>query len=132
MTVYQQQIINRLLLSPVDSELSIADIRLSYRLNEASVNQAPKARIKGKKRGKEFHLMTFNAKKSTDRDGDKLHYQWKVKSGKALLFKANSKKVLMFPLSPGKLVLQLQVNDGTANSAITEKTIWIAKGQRKH
>jgi len=120
------EIINRLLLSPVEADLPIADIRLSYRLSEAEVNQAPKAVIKSRKRGKVGRFMTLNAKFSTDADGDPLQYQWKVKSGKATIFQSRSRsKATVLPLTTDDLVIELEVNDGTANSRVVEKTIKI-------
>jgi len=120
------EIINRLLLSPVEADLPIADIRLSYRLSEAEVNQAPKAVIKSRKRGKVGRFMRLNAKFSTDADGDSLQYQWKVKSGKATIFQSRSRsKATVLPLTTDDLVIELQVNDGTANSIVVEKTIKI-------
>lgn len=124
------EIINRLLLSPVDSNLEIADIRLSYRLSEAELNHAPTARIKSRKRGRVGRYMTLNAKFSKDVDGDSLTYQWKVKSGKATIFQSRFRsKATVLPLTTDDLVIELQVNDGTANSKVVEKTIKV-KGKR--
>ncbi len=120
------EIINRLLLSPVDPDLAIADIRLSYRLTEAELNQAPVAKIKSRKRGRVGQLIKLNAKHSFDADGDALQYQWKIKSGKAIILHPRSRsKAKVLPLSTSDLVVELQVNDGTANSKIVEKTIRI-------
>ncbi|MCK5829852.1 MAG: hypothetical protein KAH20_06075 [Methylococcales bacterium] len=122
------EIINRLLLTPVEANLPIADIRLSYRLTEAKLNQAPEAQIKGRKKGRVGKFMKLNAKHSNDADGDSLKYQWKVKSGKAIIFQSRSRsKATVLPLSKGNLVIELQVNDGTANSKVVEKTIKIRK-----
>jgi len=120
------EIINRLLLSPVDPDLAIADIRLSYRLSEAELNQAPIAKIKSRKRGKVGRYMKLNARFSNDADGDALQYQWRVKSGKATIFQSRSRsKATVLPLTADDLVIELQVNDGTANSKVVEKTIKI-------
>lgn len=122
------EIINRLLLTPVKSDLFIADIRLSYRLTEAELNQAPVAQIKNRKKGRVGRFMKLNAKYSNDADGDSLQYQWKVKSGKAIIFQSRSRsKATVLPLSAGDLVIELQVNDGTANSKSVEKTIKIRR-----
>lgn len=120
------EIINRLLLTPVETNLAIADIRLSYRLTEAALNQAPSAIVKGSAHGQLGQIIPLNATPSNDTDGDTLQYQWRVKSGTAIIFQSRlSSKVFVLPESTGNLVLELQVNDGIANSAIVEKVIQI-------
>ncbi len=124
------EIINRLLLTPVEPDLQIVDIRLSYRLSEAELNQAPTAVIKSRRRGRIGRFMTLNAKLSNDNDGDSLQYKWKVKSGKAIIFQSRFRsKAKVLPLTTDDLVIELQVNDGTANSTIVEKTIRIKKNR---
>lgn len=120
------EIINRILLTPVDTELAVSDIRLSYRLNEAEVNQAPVAVAKGAQSGKLARFLSLNAGESNDPDGDALQYKWRVKSGRAIIFQnKNRSRAVVFPTSREDLVLELMVNDGTANSAAVEKTIEI-------
>lgn len=122
------EIINRLLLSPVKADLPIADIRLSYRLSKAKLNRTPTAVIKSTSRGTVGELMTLNAKPSNDADGDSLQYQWKVKSGKAIIYQSRfNSKAFVLPKKPGDLVIELQVNDGTANSKTVENTLQIKK-----
>jgi len=124
------EIINRVLLSPVDSYLPIADIRLSYRLTEAELNQAPMAIIDGPEKGRRGRFITLDAGLSNDTDGDSLQYLWKVKSGKATIFQSRSNsKARVIPRSTGDLIIELQVNDGTANSKTIEKTIHINKSR---
>lgn len=125
------EIINRLLLKPADKSLDIADIRLSYRLNEAEVNQAPEANIKGPERVKPRRFFRLDGRQSIDVDNDSLRYRWKIKRGKAKIFQSpKSGLAYLYPLSPGKLTVQLEVNDGTANSTAVNKTIEVKKFNR--
>jgi hypothetical protein len=118
------------LLTPVDPSLQVKDIRLSYRLTEAAFNKTPVAVIQGAEIARRGESVKLNAGLSSDADGIALHYQWKIKSGKARIISSSTdEEVLILPRRPGKLVVELQVNDGTANSQAIEKTI-VVKGRR--
>lgn len=120
------EIINRILLTPVNPDLRIADIRLSYRLNEAEINQAPVAVARAIDIGKFARFIPLYARESSDPDGDELQYKWRVKSGDAVIFQStHNSRALAFPISREDLVLELVVNDGSTNSIPVEKTITI-------
>jgi hypothetical protein len=122
------EIINRLLLSPADSDLAVEDIRLSYRLTEPELNQAPVAIIEGPDKARRGRFVKLSAALSSDAEGDALQYKWKVKSGHAKILQSRtSDTAYVFPKRAGELVLELQVNDGTANSQTVEKTIQVRK-----
>jgi len=124
------EIINRLLFSPVEADLPIADIRLSYRLTEAELNKAPVAVIEGPGKAKLGQFITLNAGLSSDNDGDALQYQWKVKSGHAIILQSRTlSKAYLIPGKIGDLVIALEVNDGTANSKTIEKNIRVVKNK---
>ena len=118
------EIINRILLTPVNSSLNIKDIRLSYRVNTPLVNQAPVAKAAVPQIARSFRFGFLNAGASSDTNNDQLQYKWTVKSGEALIFQNEYIPYALFlPLSRSPLKLELQVNDGIANSKIVEKTI---------
>ncbi len=118
------EIINRVLLTPVDTDLEIADIRLSYRVNTPIENQAPVAKISIPRSSHAFRFGIINANQSYDENNDQLQYQWALKSGQALIFQSRYFPFALFlPLSSDDLDITLQVNDGIANSKTVEKTI---------
>lgn len=123
------EIINRVLLTPEDTDLSIADIRLSYRLTDEAKNNAPTAVIVGPNQIKKGEAFVVNGNASSDEEGSTLTYQWRVVSGKAEITQSrSSSQATILPRSNGKLLIELQVNDGTANSKISRKTFNKAAG----
>ncbi len=118
------EIINRVLLTPVDENLAIQDIRLSYRINAPIENSAPVAQASVPQSARAFRFGFLIADKSSDADNDVLHYKWSVNSGHAIVFQSEYiPYALYLPLSNEPLTVSLQVNDGVANSQIVEKTI---------
>ena len=118
------EIINRVLLTPVDKDLEIEDIRLSYRINTPVQNSAPIAKAQTPESARGFRFGFLVADKSTDAENDLLEYKWQVQSGHALIFQTKYIPYALFlPLSYDPLQVSLQVNDGIANSQIVQKTI---------
>jgi hypothetical protein len=118
------EIINRVLFTPVNSDLQIKDIRLSYRLTEPAFNTAPVASIQGPEKVNRGEAFTLDAGLSSDADGDLLYYSWQIKSGEGEIIGSNTgTEVEINPKGTGELVVELQVNDGIANSYFVEKTI---------
>jgi hypothetical protein len=118
------EIINRVLFTPVNADLQIKDIRLSYRLTEPTFNTAPVASIQGPDKVNRGETFTLDAGQSSDADGDSLHYRWQIKSGEGEIIGSNTgAEVEITPKGTGELVVELQVNDGIANSYSVEKGI---------
>jgi hypothetical protein len=112
------------LFTPVNSGLQIKDIRLSYRLTEPEFNTAPVASIQGPDRVNSGEVINLDAGLSSDADGDALQYLWKIKSGEGKIIGSNTDaEVQINPEGTGNLVVELQVNDGIANSYSVEKEI---------
>lgn len=123
------EIINRVLLTPQDADQDIADIRLSYRLIESQTNKAPIAAVSGLNKVKKGIPFILDASNSSDADGDTLIYQWKVISGEADISQSRTdSKAIILAKSKGPLVIELQVNDGIANSKIIQKRIHVNNG----
>jgi hypothetical protein len=118
------EIINRVLFTPVNSDLQIKDIRLSYRLTEPEYNIAPVASIQGPEKVTRGEVFNLDAGLSSDADGDVLQYLWKIKSGEgSIIGSSTDAEVQINPEGTGKLVVELEVNDGIANSYSVEKEI---------
>ena len=118
------EIINRILLTPVDTNLAIKDIRLSYKINQPVENSAPIARAIVPEFINASRLGLLNASASTDTENNNLQYKWSVVSGDAILFQSKFVPyALIFSQSEEPVTITLQVNDGIANSKLVEKTI---------
>jgi hypothetical protein len=120
------EIINRVLFTPVNSNLQIKDIRLSYRLTEPEFNTAPVASIQGPDTVRRGEIVNLDAGLSSDADSDALQYLWKIKSGNGEIIGSNTDAGVQINSEGNeKLVVELQVNDGIANSYSVEKEISI-------
>jgi hypothetical protein len=118
------EIINRVLFTPVNSDLQIKDIRLSYRLTEPEFNSAPVASIQGPEKVIGGEIVNLDAGLSSDADGDALQFLWKIKSGDGNIIGSNTDaEVQINTEGTEKLVVELQVSDGIANSSSVEKEI---------
>jgi hypothetical protein len=123
------EIINRVLFTPVNPDLQIKDIRLSYRLTEPAFNTAPQASIQGPDKVARGEIFTLDGGLSSDSDGDALKYRWKIKSGNGEIVGSDTDvEVNIKPDGSEDLVVELEVNDGIANSYSVEKGIRLDDG----